>query len=287
LSILRVPVLVTAAAIVGVVTACTADSSTPGAPEPSSPPSNSSSPTPSTTPGPAALDKPRPDHDACYRLSVDQLTQPTDESEPVPCKQAHTAQTIYVGRLPTEVDGHALAVDSDRLRHEVATACPRHLAAYVAGTAQDRDLSRFRVVWFSPTLAQADAGARWFRCDLVTFGRGDALHRQSGRIPRGILSQGGLDEYGLCATAAPGSADFERVRCGLPHSWRAVAAIGLDGGDAYPGQAAVRQDGDSECQDRVREQADFALTFTYGWEWPTRSQWNAGQHFGYCWARAR
>ena len=67
---------------------------------------------------------------------------------------------------------------------------------------------------------------------------------------------------------------------------RAIATIQLSGGDDYPGEEAVRADGDSDCQDRVRELEGFALTFTYGWEWPTKEQWRTGQHYGYCWAEA-
>ena len=142
------------------------------------------------------------------------------------------------------------------------------------------------MVWFSPTLEEADAGARWYRCDLVAFGKGEELARQEGSVPRGVLSNGGLARFGLCGTAAPGSDGFERVLCSLPHTWRAIATIELAGGEDYPGEAAVRSGGDSECQDLVRELEDFALTFTYGWEWPTKAQWRAGQRHGFCWAQA-
>ena len=57
------------------------------------------------------------------------------------------------------VDGHAVAVDSAGVQHQLATTCPRKLAAYVGGSAEVADLSRFNVVWFSPTLEQSDRGA--------------------------------------------------------------------------------------------------------------------------------
>ncbi len=62
-----------------------------------------------------------------------------------------------------------VAVDSAAVQRKLATTCPRRLAAFVGGSAQTRDLSRFNVVWFSPTLAQSDAGADWFRCDVMAF----------------------------------------------------------------------------------------------------------------------
>jgi hypothetical protein len=229
---------------------------------------------------------PAPPEKGCYRLTLDELTEPTNNAEPVRCATEHTSQTIHVGRLRLVYDGHAVAVDSQRVRRQVAEDCPRRLADYVGGSAEQRDLSRFGVVWFSPTLDEADAGARWYRCDLVAFGKGEELYRQKGAVPRGVLGDGGLARFGLCGTAAPGSDGFERVLCSLPHTWRAIATIQLGGGDEYPGEDAVRDDGDSDCQDRVRELEDFALTFTYGWEWPTRAQWRAGQRYGFCWAQA-
>jgi len=106
---------------------------------------------------------PPPRRDACYLLTMNQLTRPTNASRPVACGSQHNTRTIYVGRLSTVVDGHAVAVDSDTVQHQLATTCPRRLDAYVGGSRTARDLSRFRVVWFSPTVAQSDAGADWFR----------------------------------------------------------------------------------------------------------------------------
>jgi hypothetical protein len=240
-------------------------------------------PAPSRTPD-AVTPPPAPGRAACYRLTVTQLTEPTNDSSPVPCARRHTAQTIFVGRLALVRDGHAIRVDSPRVQQQVAKACPRRLATYLGGGQEDRDLSRFRVVWFSPTLAEADAGARWFRCDLVAFGTDDKLYAQKGRVASGVLGGAeGVARYGLCGTASPGATGFKRVLCGMGHSWRAISTIAL-AGSGYPGEAAARDGGGSNCKDQVRAAQNFALTFTYGWEWPTRAQWRAGQHFGYCWA---
>lgn len=248
---------------------------------PDAKPSASGTPSqsPTTTPPP-----PAPAEDACYLLTADELTEPTNSSTAVSCRSPHNAQTIFVGKLRLVVDGHAIAVDSPRVTKQIATACPARLAAFVGGEQQDRDLSRLRVVWFSPTLAEADAGARWFRCDLIAFGTGDELLVHQRRVPRGVLATPqGRERYALCGTAAPGSPTFQRVVCSAKHTWRAVSTIAIEGGAKYPGQAAVRASGDSDCADAVRERQDFPLEFTYGWEWPTREQWKSGQRFGICW----
>ena len=35
---------------------------------------------------------------------------------------------------------------------------------------------------------------------------------------------------------------------------------------------------------RYEDLVDDPLSFRFGWEWPTREQWRAGQRHGYCWA---
>ena len=204
----------------------------------------------------------------------------------MPCTRRHNAQTIYVGRLDTVVKGHSVAVDSAAVQRQLMTTCPRRMRALLGGTASAQDLSRFHVVWYSPTLGQSDRGADWFRCDLIAFAHDDRLASlPAARKLENVLAEASaLDDYGLCGTAAPGTPGFQRVICGRPHSWRAVATIPIPGGDRYPGDGAVRTAGDSDCSDLVRSRAEDTLRFRYGWEWPTRRQWTGGQHFGYCWA---
>ena len=74
-----------------------------------------------------------------------------------------------------------------------------------------------------------------------------------------------------------------RVICGRPHAWRAISTIPLAGAEEYPGQDEVRRAGDELCRDQARSLAEDPLRFRYGWEWPTSAQWDAGQHYGYCW----
>jgi hypothetical protein len=261
--------------------------------EPSAEPSASAS-TPSTAPSrPATTPRPvvpaPPEKGACYRLQPGQLTRPTNDSRPVPCDSPHTARTVFVGTLDTVVNGHSVAVDSAFVQRQLSTTCPRKLAGFVGGSPEARDLSRFAVVWFSPTLAESDRGADWFRCDLVAFSGERSLFGLPRKPPgvRGALDRpDALATYGLCGSAAPGDKGFQRVICGRPHSWKAFGTIGLDGPKRYPGADQLRDAGDGECKSRAAARAEDALRFRYGWEWPTREQWEAGQRFGYCWVPA-
>ena len=272
-----------ALACAALVAGCSGPSSPPSAnPSPSGSASASSTPSEAATP----VVVPRaPRAKACYRLTAAELTKPTNASTPVHCASRHTAQTIYVGTLDTVVDGHSVAVDSATVQKQLSTTCPRKLAAYVGGSATARDLSRFNVVWYSPTLEQSDQGADWFRCDLIAFSAQDQLAALPGTARlKGVLgSAAALDEFGLCGTSAPGARGFQRVICGRGHTWRAIDTIGLPGGTRYPGTATVRKAGDSDCKDLAQARSDNSLKYRYGWEWPTREQWDRGQRFGYCW----
>jgi hypothetical protein len=266
------------------VTSCTSDPAGEAADTVTSDSSAASSKAPSTA-APAADPPPRaPRNGACYRLPFAEATRPSSSRPPVSCRARHDAQTIHVGRLDTVVDGHAVAVDSDHVVDQLSTACPRRMAAHVGGSPEDRRLSRLQVVWFAPTLAQAERGARWYRCDLVAVAGRDRLFPLPGpRALRGVLDRPAGSTYALCGTTDPGAPDFARVICARPHSWRAVATIDIPGGRRYPG-AAVREAGDDDCRDLVRSRAEDPLKFRYGWEWPTREQWRGGQHHGFCWA---
>ncbi len=245
-------------------------------------------PTPSPSETPTAAEPPRrPEPGDCYASTLEDATAPTSEAEPVPCRSRHTAQTIHVGRLSNLVGGRPVAVDSPRVQRQLARTCPSRFAAYVGGSAEARLLSRLQVVWFSPSLEDADAGADWFRCDVLAFGSGDELLALPRRPMRGVLDRpAGLDTYGLCGTARPGSRRFTRVACVLDHSWVAIGTLPIPGGERYPGVRRVRVAGNEACAERVRSEAGFPLEFSYGWEWPTRRQWDAGQRYGYCWAPA-
>lgn len=240
-------------------------------------------PTPTAT-TPAAARPPR--DGACYDLDFRAATAPTNDADPVSCRGEHTTQTVYVARLETVVDGHLLAVDSDLAQEQIRATCPGEVRRHVGGTPRDHRLARLEPIWFSPTIEQSDQGATWFRCDVVALGRGQRFAPlPAPKRLEGILDRdGGLDQFGLCGTAAPGTRRFDRVICSETHSWKALTTIDLAGGRSYPGRAAVRRGGENRCRAFVRRASGDPDRFRYGWEWPTAQQWRAGQRYGFCWA---
>ncbi|MCD4527177.1 septum formation family protein [Nocardioides sp. cx-173] len=249
---------------------CSGDETDPGA-----------DPTP--TPKATATAVPGPAQGACYQMTFEAALAATSQAQKVACSEEHTAMTYLVGRLDTLVDGHLLAVDSDRVLADIAATCQRRLGGLVGGTRDDVRLSMLRPVWFTPTLAQADAGASWYRCDVIAVAGQDRLAPLTGRLAGVLDTPQGRNRWGMCGTAQPDSPDFERVLCSAPHSWRAIRIVDLGSG-RYPGAAVVRERGQAPCEDAGREVADDALNYQWGYEWPTREQWQAGQTYGRCWA---
>jgi hypothetical protein len=274
----RVALVLVAALLLG---GCSGGGDEPEESPSSAPPASSSAPE-SATPSPAAAPQPPKDR-ACYRLDYTEAVAPTVDVRSTPCVRPHTSMTYAVGPLDAVVDGHLLAVDSERVRNQVARTCPERFAAFVGGTPEDQRLSMLRPVWFTPTVEESDAGASWYRCDVVALAADEQLAPLTGRLQGVLGREEGRDRYGMCGTAAPGTKAFERVICSSDHTWRAVATVPFEGA-RYPGVAKVRQAGDDPCQDAGASAADGALDYKWGYEWPTAEQWRAGRHYGLCWA---
>ena len=48
--------------------------------------------------------------------------------------------------------------------------------------------------------------------------------------------------------------------------------------------AKVKGAGQTVCADAARAIASDALDYEWGYEWPTKDQWQAGQTYGRCWS---
>ena len=265
-----------AACLVAVATAATACTGGDPAPPAASP--TTAAPTPQK-----ATPQPVPRNGACYRLGVDEAVAPTAGLAPVDCSEEHTSVTFAVGRIDNLVDGHLLAVDSRRVRDAVARSCPEKFAEFAGGSTKDQRLSMLRTVWFTPTVEESDTGAGWYRCDAIAVAGDDRLAPLRGRLAGALGRPEGRERYGMCGTTAPDDPGFERVICTERHRWRAIATVDLEPG-RYPGVRVVRSQGQTPCEDAAAAAADDALDYEWGYEWPTKAQWQQGQTFGRCWA---
>ncbi len=263
--------------VVGGLVGCSSDDPEPGGGEPSA---TSSAP---TTPPTAAPPPEAPETGACYRLGFEQALAPTSSRRPADCAAEHTSETYAVGRLDTVVGGHLVAVDSDRAQAQVASACPAALSEFLGGDLPALRLSMIRPVWFTPTVAQSDKGADWYRCDVVVVAGDETLAEVTGSL-EGVLDRPlQRGRWAMCGTAAPDADDFERVVCSAEHSWRAIEVVTFPAG-AYPGVEAAQNRGQTQCENAGLDAADDPLDYEWGYEWPTAEQWEMGQTFGRCWA---
>lgn len=263
-------------ALLLVLTACSGTDD----PDESSPSDSggTASPQPSEPPKPPR----RPQVGDCHRLSWEQALSPTVAETRVACRRRHTAVTFHVGRVERTATGRPRPVDSAAVQRQVARVCPEQLPAFLGGSVDQVRRSLLRAVWFTPTLEQADAGAGWFRCDVVATGSGKALRTLPPSL-RGALADPEVTErFALCATGEPGTKSFARVPCSAPHAWRAVTTVDL-GGDAYPGTQAVEAAMEDACSDAATEAASNPLDVRWSQEGPTQQQWRAGQRHGFCW----
>jgi hypothetical protein len=256
---------------------------TPSADQPADPAPAASSEAATSASRPAP--PPRPGTGSCYRLRPDDAASPTSHRKPVPCRTAHTAVTFHVGRLDLRVRGRERNVDFPAVRARVADACATRLAGHVGGGGEALRLSMLTSVWFTPEPEEVDAGARWFRCDVVGLAGGGRLLPLP-RDTRGLLGgTAGRGRFGLCGTAEPGSTGFARVPCQARHSWMAVAAVDLSGRD-YPTAEQVADRMGALCRDEARARSSDPLDLTWSEERPTRAQWGAGRRYGICWVPA-
>lgn len=269
--------LATVFLLLGLLSACSSDGDEPRADPSPTPSTSAAAPTP-------AAPAPVPANGLCYAMSYDAALAPTSDAGPVPCRRQHTTQTFHVGPLDTVVDGHLLAVDSERVKQQLATACPRRFASYVGGTPEQRRLSVLRPTWFSPTVPESDQGQSWFRCDVVAVSAPRTLAPLVGRMQGVLTTPAGRDRYGLCANSRPGVRGFRHVMCSANDAWRAIATVAVPPATAgrWPGEGAARAAG-RVCADIARGRARDPLSFTWGYEYPTEKQWAAGQRHGFCW----
>lgn len=265
---LLVTVLLAGAALVG----CSDDPAAPPAATPAATESPGAAPPPPTP----------PERGACYRLTVADALRATNGAKPVPCSSKHTAVTVSVGQLRPVVDGHLLAVDSARVQRQVATRCRTLVDRHVGGSTETRRLARVQAVWFSPTLAQSDRGALWFRCDLVVASGTRSLVDLPTKTAGMLARPGALDTYGTCGTAAPAAKSFTRVVCSAKHTWRARTTIALPANATYLAKGAGTA-ADARCRDVAARAAGSTARLRWSFEWPTKAQWAAGQRYGLCW----
>lgn len=260
------------AALLLTVSACSSGDEKPDASPSHEPSATPAVPTPTTPPPPP----PAPKVGSCHVLSWDEALAPTATTASESCERS-TSVTFHVGRIKAD------QVDSPAAATQIAKACPKQLRAYLGGTVEQRRLSVLTTVWFTPTIAEEEQGADWFRCDLVAPNEGALM-----KVSRGMRDSMGTERaarYELCGKGRIGSQTFTHVACAKKHSWKAISTVDLDG-EKYPGRKTVAAALEQPCTDAATAVAADKRNVRWGQEGPTKAQWKAGQRYGICWAPA-
>lgn len=225
----------------------------------------------------------RPKVGDCHRLTSEEALAPVAPKKTrVKCSRKPTSVTFHVGRIKQEPDGSPLPVDSPKVQKQVARACPDRLEKHLGGNKDLLRRSLLTTVWFTPTIEQEEAGAHWFRCDLVAPVSDKTLLVLQTPV-KGLLDDPDRRErYALCANGEPGKNSFARTSCRDPHAWRAVGTVEIPG-ETYPGTGSIKATMDKTCTDAATAEAANPFSVKWSQEGPTRAQWKAGRRHGTCW----
>jgi hypothetical protein len=224
-----------------------------------------------------------PDVGACRMLTPSDVAQPSNASATVPCQDRHTAETFAVGSLPgrfaqTSYDDPGLAAYAYRTCSD----------QFIAFTGADESLAMRTILswaWFRPSHPAWDAGARWYRCDVIGGGDQTRHYVDLPTQPKGLLLGRPDDAWMVCAQGATVSGSV-KVPCSHAHDWRAVTTIVLGKpSDRYPGDLVVQSRTRDFCSKSVGAFLDYPVDYDFGYSWFHRAEWQAGNRRSVCWAR--
>ncbi len=220
---------------------------------------------------------------ACRQLGAADIRESSDATDPVPCSEPHTAETFLVEELP----GTFATAESDdpRLAARVYKRCQRQFVEFTGGTESLAMRTILTWAWFRPSEEQWDAGARWYRCDVVGGGEHIEELRELPTTARGVLLGEPDDAWLLCADGAT-VAESTKVSCDQPHTWRAATTIVLGKAeDRYPGNRVAEVRTRDFCSESVGAWLGFPLEYDYGYSWFHKADWEAGNRRSICWAK--
>ncbi|MEU0558707.1 septum formation family protein [Dactylosporangium sp. NPDC006015] len=219
------------------------------------------------------------------------LTAEATPTESVACEVPHQLETVAVGHVPKALARRDAPPQRAELTGEFA-GCGRTAGEYLGADWRTLDVS---LLLFAPTAEQWQAGARWYRCDVVALGGDiDSVRDREGSVHGDPAGHGPSNDLTLnCAVrfvADDEWAGTKRTPCTEPHDME-FAGVAESAAPAFPETAAARDAafGD-QCRDRALAYTAMpgdlmrGRAVTVGFL-PTGepSTWPGGDHYGRCW----
>jgi len=218
----------------------------------------------------------------CRRLTPEDVKHPSNATATVACTEPHTAQTFAVGPLPPSL--HDVEYDDRRLGEIAYTTCSEAFEKFLGADESLVMRTILSWAWFRPSEKAWDAGARWYRCDVVGGGETSETYLDLPKTAKALLAPR-PDRWMICANG-PTVADSDKVPCTEPHSWRAVTTIKLaEPDDPYPGDQVVEVRTQQYCSDSVGAWLSYPVNYDYGYTWFHEAEWAAGNRRSVCWAK--
>jgi hypothetical protein len=226
-----------------------------------------------------------PDPGACRVLEPSDIAKASDDTEPVPCAEPHNAETFVVGAFRGDLAD--ADYDDERLGRAVYERCSHDYRRF---TGADESLALRSVLswaWFRPSEDEWDAGARWYRCDVVGGTDRSAELVELPRTAKGVLLGIPGDRWMSCVDSAEVSA-VPPVPCTEPHTWRAVTTVVVGKQkDPYPGDRLVEVQSRDFCSNSVGAWMNYPIDYEYAYTWFHKAEWEAGNRRSICWAGTR
>jgi hypothetical protein len=184
---------------------------------------------------------PVPRTGACYDVPDGAPKGTVQWPEPVDCAAAHTVETVHIGTFeggdPASVPGQGSPE-----RRSAYTDCAGKAKEFLG---DDWRTGRLDLVLVLPIQPHWQAGARWYRCDLVEYQDVDDFKvvQRSGSLRDGLT---GARPVGLGCVAVTETAQKRVDRlaptpCETPHNGEFAAVVDLPEG-AYPTDPAAAGD---------------------------------------------
>jgi len=181
---------------------------------------------------------PSPPDRACYQVAANVLPSVAALPTPVGCTVPHNLETIHVGTFAGPDAGRdsppPAGDPSLRRAYEV---CAGSAGAFLG---DDWRTGRIGLTVVVPVLAEWDAGARWYRCDLVESGDAGVVSRTASL--QGTLAGSRPAALTCFAVAQQDNVvdSMRQVDCGIPHDAEFAGVYDPpDGG--YPDDANQRR----------------------------------------------
>ena len=233
--------------------------------------------------GPVTTDPPA--ERACRVLDAEDVALPSNDTAPVDCAEPHTAETFEVGELPADL--HDLDPDAREIGAFVYRSCSASFQRFLK--ADESAVMRTVVswAWFRPSDEAWDAGARWYRCDVVGGGEQLTDYRELPETAMGLLEGMPPDEWMVCAAGRTVDGS-PKVPCSEPHTWRAVTTIKVGEADEeYPGDRIVEVTTRDYCSDSVGAWLGYPASYDFGYTFFKQAEWEAGNRRSVCWAQTQ